>query len=80
MTKVVLKGCKESSLSSNQKKKKVNSLEEQIQLLSIDPLVRRAARDRCRSISKGKVYSETEQTGDISSVTKVSWITSPPKT
>ena len=79
MTKVVLKGCKESSLSSNQNKKKVNSIKEQIQLLSIDPMVRRDAKERRRSVSRGRVFSETEQTGDPFSVSKVSQITSPPK-
>ena len=79
MTKVVLKGCKESSLSSNHKKKKVNSLEEQIRLLSIDPTVRRDAKERRRSISRGRVFSETEQAGDPSGISKVSRTTSPPK-
>ena len=81
LNKSKLKACKQASNNSrdNDKKEKVNALEHDIRLLSLDPTVRRDARERRRSISRGRVFSETEQAGDPSGIAKVSQTTSPPK-
>ena len=81
LNKSILKACKQASNNSrdNDKKEKVNALEQDIRLLSLDPTVRRDARERRRSISRGRVFSETEQAGDPSGIAKVSRTTSPPK-
>ena len=79
LSKKVLKGCKENSVSSSAKNKQYKKIEGKVLAYSEDATVRREALEGRTISSKARTFSESEIEDDDIESNKVSRTTSPPK-
>lgn len=79
LSKKVLKGCKENSVSSSGKKKQFKKIEGKVLAYSEDAAVRREALEGRTISSKVRTFSESDLEDDGTEPAKVSRTSSPPK-
>ena len=79
LSKKVLKGCKENSVSSSGKKKQYKKIDGKVLAYSEDATVRREALEGRTISSKARTFSESDLEEDGTEPAKVSRTNSPPK-